>query len=131
MSKLNDTFFFDNGGNYYGYSNNFSGEITFNPATEGQGIVMNFELFSLSLPDDMAADSFYDYSGSGDPTTATWTALSATWSPTGSTTYTPSGNISLTSYSGQTVYIAFHYRSSGNTSGNYSAWKIDDFKIEK
>jgi len=72
-----------------------------------------------------------DYSGSGDPTTATWTALSATWSPTGSTTYTPSGNISLTSYSGQTVYIAFHYRSSGNTSGNYSAWKIDDFKIEK
>lgn len=71
------------------------------------------------------------YSGSGDPTAATWAPLSATWSPTGSATYTPSGNISLSSYSGQTIYIAFHYRSSGTTSGNYSAWKIDDFIIEK
>jgi len=63
---VNDTFFYDNGGNYYGYSNNFSGEITFNPVSEGLGIIMSFELFSLSLPGNMAADSFYVYSGSGD-----------------------------------------------------------------
>lgn len=72
-----------------------------------------------------------NYSGSGDPTSATWTTLSATWSPTGSATYTSSGNISLSSFAGQTIYVAFHYRSSGNTSGNYSAWKIDNFKIAK
>ena len=72
-----------------------------------------------------------NYTGSGNPNLANWASLSATWSPAASETYTPSGNISLSSYSGQTIYIAFHYRSSGNTSGNFSAWKIDDFKISK
>jgi len=72
-----------------------------------------------------------NYSGSGDPTLATWTPLSPTWAPANSAIFTPSGDISLSSYSGQTIYISFRYRSSGITSGNYSAWKIDDFIIEK
>ncbi len=72
-----------------------------------------------------------NYSGSGDPSVATWTNLTAVWSPNGSATYTASGDINLSSYINQTVRIAFRYRSSGTTSGNYSAWKIDEFKVTK
>ncbi len=72
-----------------------------------------------------------NYSGSGDPTSSTWTSLSATWSPTDSQTWTSSGDISLSAYSGQTIYIAFRYRSSGTASGSYSAWQVDEFKITK
>ncbi len=72
-----------------------------------------------------------NYSGTGDPSLATWTNLTATLPAANSATYTSSGDISLAAYSGQTVYIAFRYRSSGTTSGSYSAWKIDDFKVSE
>lgn len=83
----------------------------------------------LTQPIDVMIST--NYSGSGDPTAASWTNLTATWSATDSQTWTPSGDISLSAYSGQTVYIAFRYRSSGTTSGAYSSWQIDEFKITK
>lgn len=70
-----------------------------------------------------------NYSGSGNPTQATWTKLNATLSPTNSQTWTSSGNIDLSNYVNNTVYIGFKYISSGTTSGSTSNWKVDEFKV--
>ena len=53
-----------------------------------------------------------DYSGSGDPTTATWTTLDAGIAGTASDTPVSSSEVSLSAYSGD-VYVAFYYTSSG------------------
>ncbi|PLW94152.1 MAG: hypothetical protein C0592_03950 [Marinilabiliales bacterium] len=71
-----------------------------------------------------------DYSGTGDPTTSTWTNLTAIWSPANSETWTSSGDIDLSAYIGSTVYIAFRYQSSGTGSGTTSNWEVDEFKVK-
>lgn len=69
-----------------------------------------------------------DYSGSGDPSTATWTTLTSL--TTGSDwTWFDSGDIDLSTYIGNTVYIAFHYQSSGTADGYASTFEIDSFKV--
>jgi hypothetical protein len=81
-----------------------------------------------------------NYTGSGNPWAAgvTWTDITsqATLSP-GSTTsnfpssYTGSGNINLSSYSG-TIYIAFRYEGAdptGTATDRTSAWEIDNVKV--
>jgi hypothetical protein len=81
-----------------------------------------------------------NYTGTGNPWAAgvTWTDIttSATLSP-GSTTsnfpssYTASGNIDLSGYSG-TIYIAFRYEGSdpaGTNNDRTSAWEIDNIKV--
>ena len=70
-----------------------------------------------------------DYSGSGDPTSATWTKLSALFAAQDSQTWTASGDIDLSSF-GESVYIGFHFTSSGTTSGTVANWRIDDILIE-
>ncbi|MCK4661306.1 MAG: endonuclease [Bacteroidales bacterium] len=70
-----------------------------------------------------------DYTGSGDPSSATWTELSYTASPEGSDTWTNSGNIDLSGISCISVYIAFHYTSTGTEAGTSAYWKLDDVKI--
>jgi len=67
-----------------------------------------------------------NYKGSGNPTVATWTALSGTLPVANSQVWTPSGAINLNTYSGQTVFVAFRYRSSGTTSSTASNWKVDE-----
>ncbi len=76
-----------------------------------------------------------DYTGTGNPwTTGTWNDISsqATLSP-GSTasafpaSYTNSGNIDLSSYTG-TIYIAF-VNEGGTAVNKTSAWEIDNIKI--
>lgn len=62
-----------------------------------------------------------DYSGSGDPTNATWTLLR---SDIGAEDVWTEIIIDLSAYAGQTVYIAFQYV------GNYaSEWYIDDVQV--
>lgn len=63
---VNDTFFYDDGGNYYGYSRIFSGDVTFIPAVKEFGVVMSFEMIDLSSPGNGAADSLIVYAGSGE-----------------------------------------------------------------
>lgn len=70
-----------------------------------------------------------DYTGSGDPASANWTTLSATWSAEDSQSWTESGNIDVSGISGAQVYFAFHYTSSGTGSGTSAFWEIDDVKI--
>lgn len=64
-----------------------------------------------------------DYSGSGDPTSATWMSLSATFAT--STTFTHSGYIDLSGLTG-TVYFAFKYTS---TATDADLWQVKDIYI--
>jgi hypothetical protein len=71
-----------------------------------------------------------DYIGSGDPTSATWTELSPLWAEQNSETWTSSGDMDLTSLVGNSVFVAFHFTSSGTGSGEVADWAIDDILIE-
>ena len=67
-----------------------------------------------------------DYDGMGNPNNATWTTLSATLS-TGSFTWTGSGNVSISSYTGQNVYVAFQYTSTNDMS---ATWRVDNIEVK-
>lgn len=76
-----------------------------------------------------------DYSGTGDPTGATWTELNPIFAPEGVGTtpsdWTGSGDVDLNTYVGGSIYIAFHYTSTGKDGGGDVAnWAIDDILIE-
>ncbi len=63
---------------------------------------------------------------SGDPTSATWTALSPTLSG-GAWAWVSSGNISLSAFNGQNnVHVAFRYQGSGTDGKTY---EIDEITI--
>ncbi len=67
-----------------------------------------------------------NYSGSGNPSAASWTNLTATWAAENSQVSTSSGDIDLSGISGTSVYFAFHYTSTGTTSGSAALWRVDD-----
>jgi hypothetical protein len=69
-----------------------------------------------------------NYSGSGDPSVATWSDLQCILPPANSKVWTPSGDISLAAFN-QKVYVAYRYRSSGTGSGTSSSWEVDTFKL--
>lgn len=71
-----------------------------------------------------------DYNGTSAPSTATWTDITAgatldvndqTWG-----NWTPSGEVALSSYIGNSVYIAFKY-TGGSTNG--STWEVDNIQV--
>lgn len=66
-----------------------------------------------------------NYSGTGDPNGATWTALTANWS-TGNFIWANSGTISLSAFLQSNVRIAFKYTS---TTSAGSTWEVDDIKV--
>jgi hypothetical protein len=71
-----------------------------------------------------------NYAGSSTPSTATWTQLPATISPgqaSGYSSFISSGNVSLSAYIGQTVYIAFRY--DGSAPSSTTTFEIDDVKV--
>jgi len=70
-----------------------------------------------------------NYSGSGDPTAATWTELSYIPSADNSQSITPSGLIDLSAINGTNVYFAFQYTSSGTGSNSSSSWRVDDVSL--
>ncbi|HPD94394.1 MAG: choice-of-anchor J domain-containing protein [Bacteroidales bacterium] len=72
-----------------------------------------------------------DYPGTGDPNSYTWTNLNPTLS-TGNVSgyasdFTASGDISLNSYCGGVIYIAFKY--SGGDGSITTTMQIDDFVV--
>jgi Family of unknown function (DUF5689) len=69
-----------------------------------------------------------DYSGSGDPSVATWSNLQCNLAATNSFVWTSSGDISLAAFH-QKVYVGFHYRSSGTASSTAASWEVDTFKL--
>jgi hypothetical protein len=81
------------------------------------------------LPNPLDVKISTDYSGSGDPSTATWTALNCKLSPANSSKETSSGYISLSAFNNQNVFVAFRYRSSGTGTGNSSSWELTSFNL--
>lgn len=81
-----------------------------------------------------------DYSGSGDPTNATWVDVSDrvrfardSDKPDGSS-FTPfinSGQVDLsdTQFQDAEVYVAFQYRSSGTGAGSAAQWQVDNITV--
>lgn len=67
-----------------------------------------------------------DYNGSGNPHAFTWTTLNAQLSQ-GSFVWANSGAIDLSSYSGSSVYLAFHYTCSSPTSAR--TWEVDNIML--
>jgi hypothetical protein len=77
-----------------------------------------------------------DYSGSGDPTNATWVDVSSrvTFADNGGSGFsdpTSSGQVDLSDmqFQDSDVYVAFQYRSSGTSSGNAATWQIDNIAV--
>lgn len=69
-----------------------------------------------------------DYSGSGDPSSSTWTEVTAPNMPTGSDfIFVDSGDIDLSSWDGETIYVAFKYVSSASSS---CTWEIGSVEIK-
>lgn len=71
-----------------------------------------------------------NYSGSNTPSTSTWTQVytnTATTPTTGYGTLTSVGNINLSAFIGQTVYIAFKY--SGGDPTKTTTYEFDDVKV--
>lgn len=72
-----------------------------------------------------------NYSGTGNPNSATWATLSGTLAPMNGPSYvwTASGPVDISSYTGSgsnTVYIAFKYTSTNSAS---ATWEVDNVKI--
>lgn len=72
-----------------------------------------------------------DYDGTSNPTQqGTWTDITAlaTWDVDNTTwgSWTPSGDVDLTSYISSTTYVAYEYLGSANSG---STWEIDNIKI--
>jgi hypothetical protein len=80
------------------------------------------------LPNPLEVKISTNYSGTGDPSTATWSNLPCTLPPANSKVWTSSGQISLTAFQ-QKVYVAFRYRSSGTSSSAAAKWEVDTFKL--
>jgi hypothetical protein len=71
-----------------------------------------------------------DYPGTGNPTTATWTRITNFTMPAiGSAVMTGSGYINMSAYANKKIYVAFHYRSSGITSGTATTWEVQGFRL--
>lgn len=97
--------------------NSYSNEVlTFKTATQYTGPALEL-IYST------------DYDGHSNPSTqGTWNSLSFTLATT--TTFTSSGNVSLSGISGTSVYLAFKYAASGVNSGEAALWEVDDILIE-
>lgn len=77
-----------------------------------------------------------DYSGSGDPSNATWVNVSdrVTFADNGGSGFsdpTSSGQVDLSDMQFQDgdVYVAFQYRSSGTGGGGAATWQVDNISV--
>ena len=66
-----------------------------------------------------------DYSGTGDPSGATWNELTFT-KPSADDAWTGSGDVDLSSIDGASVYFAFKYY---YDAGTYATWQVDNISI--
>ena len=88
---------------------------------------LNFDTATSFPGDPLEILISSDYSGSGNPTSATWIKLNAKLSPTDSGfKWTNSGKIDISSFAGEKVYVAFKYTS---TTSAAATWEVDNVKV--
>jgi len=125
-------------GNNYASITNYNYDISANEAAESWLISPSFNLTLLNTPilnfknaknysgPNLEAKVSTDYTGSGDPSVATWTNFSPLLS-SGNFTWVSSGDIDLDDYkTSSNVYIAFVYKGSDSTG---ATWEVDNIKI--
>ncbi len=89
-------------------------------------ITLNFETASKYSGNALECYISTDYSGTGSPAAAHWSLLPANYDQSGNFVFTPSGNVDLSAYKGQKVYIAFKYTSTTSAAAN---WEVDNVKV--
>jgi len=107
------------------------------PAVSLAGAVSPKLTFSTAGGFNVGATTFKvfvstDYTGSNTPSTATWTQVPATIATapaSGFGSFVGSGNVDLSAYNNQTVYIGFRY--DGGDPGKTTAYELDDVKVLK
>ncbi len=121
---------------YYGNISNYDFNTTSNSACEAWLISPALDLSTATTPvlnfrnaykyngDPLELFVSTDYSG-GNPTAATWTALTYVASP-GNFDWTDSDNVLLTAYQTAGTYIAFKYTGSNSDGSN---WEVDEIKV--
>lgn len=107
------------------------------PALDFSGksnVVLNFRHAAgyvyTGVWDDLQVMVSTDYTGEGNPNSATWSDYTFTTPPTSPFwTWADSGDIDLSSYDGESsVYIAFKYKS---TTSNCSTWEVDNVVLSE
>lgn len=121
-------------GNYDNGNNETLETWLITPSIDLTGATMptlTFENTKRFAGDDLEVLVSTDYTGSGDPTSATWTDITAqanldtdinSWS------MMSSDDVDLSAYNNQTIYVAYKYVGS-NTDG--STYQIDDVLIDE
>ncbi|MFA6275355.1 MAG: lamin tail domain-containing protein [Pedobacter sp.] len=92
---------------------------------------MNYAVLSFWTRSAFAGDKLQlkvstNYTGTGNPNLATWTAIDGKFPETATDTWTKSDFIDLSAYKAAPVYVAFVYTS---TTSSASRWTIDDFAV--
>jgi len=124
-------------GSYYMYMNNYNGDVAaedwlISPQITASGVqdpelaVNLWKKFSDGV-DGLNILVSTSYSGSGDPTTATWTELTMTFPP--ATGAWQVSSVELDSYISGDFYLAFQYESTGTGGNTTTAWAVDNVVI--
>ncbi|MEL6256489.1 MAG: esterase-like activity of phytase family protein, partial [Bacteroidota bacterium] len=141
VSVLSDRDWFvdDFSGNWFAEMNGFGGDTASNdwlitPALDLTATVN--PVFSFVSTKNFSGGGFEvllstDYDGvSAAPDTFTWVDITGRLTlSAGGFEDTPSGPVYLDNYSSDTVYIAFHYTSTGGGGGEGALWQIDDIRV--
>ena len=127
-----------NSGDYAAEMNNYQSDAAaddwlISPAINlGSGAELEFNSLLRYEGSEVTVMISTDYTGSGDPSSATWNEFSiateALDADVNSWDFQPSGALSLDAYTG-IIYVGFHFTSIGTESGETGTFRIDDFKV--
>ncbi len=95
------------------------------------GYVLSFEKSLLYGGPNPELVYSSDYTGLGDPNSATWTTFTEGTNliSSGTGSLVETGDLELSTISDEAVYFAFRYTSNGTSSGQSKLFKIDNFKV--
>lgn len=114
----------------YASGNNVNEDWLISPAIDlstTNSATLSFQTASKFTGNVLEIKISTDYT-TGDPNNATWTDLSATLDASNNYTWTNSGAIDISSFTGGDVYVAFKYTSTSSAS---MTWEVDNVKILK
>lgn len=101
--------------------------INLSPVTEGFYSLDFYSQYTYGSDNsELTLKYSSDYSGSGDPSTSTWTALNFT-QPEGPDSWISSGNIDLSAITTFPVYFAYQYL---GVNDNLRRWRIDEIAVK-
>lgn len=130
IDSYNDMFYAYMSG--YSYGENYANEDwIISPAVDLDNYieeVLTFETAAKFDGEDLRLYYSTNYSGSGSPTSATWTEITGFALSQGDDwVWTSSGDIDVSEISGENVYFGFKYIS---TTSDSRAWELDDILLE-